>query len=225
MRPTLLLRSAAAPNYAKSLEYATNLVRRGDSDAIWPSHFYPSSIKPAYLALRALNIELATIDDDVSNPMVGRIRYQWWKDALKGTLEVCHLRDNASQLLYTKGFPNTTLYSASAAAPSCLPFTRITAATLSTVILPLHPTDFCTRVPLSQSFFLDLAGFGRLLCWNPSQFALFTPTSDCSASIYRKIATRSAIRTYWIGAHASQRLRFVLWELRWWRIISRAQGT
>ncbi|ORY85986.1 Squalene/phytoene synthase [Leucosporidium creatinivorum] len=91
MRPSSLLRSAAAAgdahSYAKSLSYATTLVRKFDSDAIYPSHFYPAASRPAYLALKAFNVELATIDDNVSNPMVGRMRYQWWRDAVKGVFE------------------------------------------------------------------------------------------------------------------------------------------
>lgn len=100
MRPTSLLRSAAsaAPTPAKQLEYATGLVRKFDSDAIYPSHFYPASVRPAYLALRAFNIELATIDDNVSNPMVGRMRYQWWRDAVKGIFEVRALARHRLQL-------------------------------------------------------------------------------------------------------------------------------
>jgi NADH dehydrogenase [ubiquinone] 1 alpha subcomplex assembly factor 6 len=92
MRPTSLLSSSStAPlpgSLQKSLAYATQLVRSSDADAIYPSYFYPSHVRPAYLALRAFNVELATIDDQVSNPMVGRMRYQWWRDAVKGAFEV-----------------------------------------------------------------------------------------------------------------------------------------
>ncbi|GAA5956967.1 hypothetical protein JCM8115_003878 [Rhodotorula mucilaginosa] len=89
MRSTSLLRQAAAqapsPDaYAKSLAYATDLVRRTDHEAIFASHFYPGDVRPAYLALRALNAELAGLPDQVSNQLVGRMRFQWWKDAIKG---------------------------------------------------------------------------------------------------------------------------------------------
>ncbi|GAA5862006.1 hypothetical protein JCM3774_006138 [Rhodotorula dairenensis] len=89
MRTTSLLRQAAgqatAPDaYAKSLAYATDLVRRTDHEAIYASYFYPADVRPAYLALRALNAELAGLPDQVSNQLVGRMRFQWWKDAVKG---------------------------------------------------------------------------------------------------------------------------------------------
>ena len=93
MRSTSLLRQAAAqataPDaYAKSLAYATDLVRRTDHEAIYASHFYPGDVRPAYLALRALNAELAGLPDQVSHQLVGRMRFQWWKDAIKGLYDV-----------------------------------------------------------------------------------------------------------------------------------------
>ncbi|KAK4048444.1 hypothetical protein OIV83_004790 [Microbotryomycetes sp. JL201] len=75
--------SGSAPSVAKSVDYCTQLVRASDKDNLWPVYFYPQHSRPAYLALRAFNVELATIDDNVSNPMVGRMRYQWWRDSIK----------------------------------------------------------------------------------------------------------------------------------------------
>ncbi|GJN93871.1 hypothetical protein Rhopal_006930-T1 [Rhodotorula paludigena] len=92
MRATSLLRQAARPvsnadTYAKSLAYAGDLVRRTDHEAIWASYFYPSPVQPAYLALRAFNAEIAALPDQVSNQLVGRMRFQWWRDAIKGLYE------------------------------------------------------------------------------------------------------------------------------------------
>lgn len=87
MRPTQLLRSTPKA-VVTPLQYATSAVRLSDSDSFYPSFFYTSSSRPAYLAIKALNIELASIDDNVSNPVVGRMRYQWWRDAIKGAFEV-----------------------------------------------------------------------------------------------------------------------------------------
>lgn len=93
MRSTSLLRQAATQAittdaHVKSLAYATDLVRRTDHEAIYASYFYPSQVRPAYLALRALNAELAGLPDQVSNQLVGRMRFQWWKDAIKGLYDV-----------------------------------------------------------------------------------------------------------------------------------------
>lgn len=96
MRATRLLRRSAssaspgsnADQYAKSLAYASNLVRRQDHEGVWASYFYPQQLQPAYWALRAFNVELAALPDQVSNQMIGRMRFQWWKDAVKGLYEV-----------------------------------------------------------------------------------------------------------------------------------------
>lgn len=92
MRATALLRQSLSPRtpegYAKSLAYAEAQVRKFDAEAIYASYFYPQHLRPAYLALRAFNVELAGLPDQVSNQMMGRIRYQWWKDAIKGVYEV-----------------------------------------------------------------------------------------------------------------------------------------
>ncbi|BGP51495.1 hypothetical protein JCM10450v2_007441 [Rhodotorula kratochvilovae] len=92
MRASSLLRTAASPGsgaeaYAKSLAYAQGVVRRADHEAVWASYFYPPQLQPAYFALRAFNAELAGLPDQVSNQMIGRMRFQWWKDAVKGLYE------------------------------------------------------------------------------------------------------------------------------------------
>ncbi|KAM0745849.1 hypothetical protein T439DRAFT_330304 [Meredithblackwellia eburnea MCA 4105] len=71
----------------KSLSYAQTLLRRSDNDALWPLYFFPHHVRPAYLAIRALNVELSTINEQVSNAMVGRMRFQWWRDAIKAAYE------------------------------------------------------------------------------------------------------------------------------------------
>mmetsp|Transcript_42718 Transcript_42718/g.69276 ORF Transcript_42718/g.69276 Transcript_42718/m.69276 type:complete len:151 (+) Transcript_42718:264-716(+) len=43
----------------------------------------PTAARPAFYALRAFNIELASVRDSVrKTPSVGRLRIQWWRDAL-----------------------------------------------------------------------------------------------------------------------------------------------
>jgi phytoene/squalene synthetase len=99
MRLTKALQGAAtssSPTYKAGLTYATSLVRRADHEAIYASYFYPAVARPAYLALRALNVELAGVPDQVSNQVVGRMRFQWWKDGLKGVFEVSLLPFTAS---------------------------------------------------------------------------------------------------------------------------------
>jgi phytoene synthase len=44
--------------------------------------FAPAARRPALLALYGLNLEIAKTREVVSNPILGQIRLQWWRDAL-----------------------------------------------------------------------------------------------------------------------------------------------
>lgn len=63
------------------------LVREGDRDRYLAALFAPEAKRPALLALAAFNIELSRIAELVSEPMLGEIRLQWWRDALAGQSE------------------------------------------------------------------------------------------------------------------------------------------
>lgn len=106
MRATRFLRQPVASNSAyapinvqKAVAYATSLLRKSDADAFWPSFWVPASARPAYLAIRALNVELASVDEQVSNPVVGRLRYQWWREAVKSAFDSKPLPHPLIQLL------------------------------------------------------------------------------------------------------------------------------
>jgi NADH dehydrogenase [ubiquinone] 1 alpha subcomplex assembly factor 6 len=59
--------------------------RKFDSPSYTLQTFIPPSTRDAYLSIRALNIELARIPDLVSNPTVGALRMQFWRDNLTRT--------------------------------------------------------------------------------------------------------------------------------------------
>ncbi|KAH8672714.1 Squalene/phytoene synthase [Tricladium varicosporioides] len=65
--------------------YCSNLVKKFDSPSYTLQSFIPPSSTDAYLSIRALNIELARIPDVVSNPTVGALRMQFWRDNLTRT--------------------------------------------------------------------------------------------------------------------------------------------
>jgi phytoene/squalene synthetase len=44
----------------------------------------PASVRPALWALYAFNYEIAKVRETVSDPTLGLIRLQWWRDALEG---------------------------------------------------------------------------------------------------------------------------------------------
>ncbi|EUC60238.1 squalene/phytoene synthase [Rhizoctonia solani AG-3 Rhs1AP] len=63
--------------------YCRELVRKHDYEAYLCSYFYPRAVQPGYFALRAFNIELAMIRETVSRPIIGKMRMQFWRDAIK----------------------------------------------------------------------------------------------------------------------------------------------
>ncbi|RDW88716.1 hypothetical protein BP6252_00748 [Coleophoma cylindrospora] len=69
-----------------------------------PSHvlqaFIPPSSRDAYLAIRALNIELARIPDVVSNPTVGALRMQFWRDNITRTFASTPPKEPVAILLH-----------------------------------------------------------------------------------------------------------------------------
>ncbi|TGO43432.1 hypothetical protein BHYA_0001g00620 [Botrytis hyacinthi] len=65
--------------------YCSNLIQKFDSPSYTLQTFIPPSTRDAYLSIRALNIELARIPDIVSNPTVGALRMQFWRDNLNRT--------------------------------------------------------------------------------------------------------------------------------------------
>lgn len=65
-------------------EYCADQVRRFDHDRWLTALFAPAPHRPALLALYAFNIEVARTAEQVSEPMLGEIRLQWWRESLEG---------------------------------------------------------------------------------------------------------------------------------------------
>jgi NADH dehydrogenase [ubiquinone] 1 alpha subcomplex assembly factor 6 len=58
------------------------LVRRHDHDRFLVSLFMPAERRDAVWALLAFNLEIARVREAVSQPIIGQIRLQWWRDAI-----------------------------------------------------------------------------------------------------------------------------------------------
>jgi phytoene synthase len=58
------------------------IAREGDPDRYLSALFAPADDRDALVALYAFNAELARIAEYVSEPGLGEIRLQWWRDAL-----------------------------------------------------------------------------------------------------------------------------------------------
>lgn len=64
--------------------YCFDLVKRHDYESFLSGLLVPKKYRGVYFALRAFNVEIATIKDQVprSQFQAGRIRFQFWKDVL-----------------------------------------------------------------------------------------------------------------------------------------------
>jgi phytoene synthase len=62
-------------------------VREHDPDRFLTCLFAPTDRREALFALYAFNIELARIREIVTEPMMGQIRLQWWREALADLYE------------------------------------------------------------------------------------------------------------------------------------------
>ena len=110
--------------------YCQDMVEEEDHRRYLSLLFAPAHARPALFALYAFNLELAKTRDSVSEPMIGEIRLQWWREALDGivdgqvrdhpvvtaladTADVQHLRSDLMQMidarthdLYDEGLEN-----------------------------------------------------------------------------------------------------------------------
>src|ERR1700682_4932813 len=65
--------------------YCEGLLRRDDRDSWLASLFVPPELRRHTHALYAFSLEIARVREIVSEPLLGEIRLQWWRDALDGT--------------------------------------------------------------------------------------------------------------------------------------------
>jgi phytoene synthase len=74
--------SAATP--ADAVTFCANLVRSHDFPHYAATLFAPAAERRALLALYAFNVEIVRVRDQVSQPLPGEIRFQWWTDLFSG---------------------------------------------------------------------------------------------------------------------------------------------
>ncbi|ABS64647.1 putative phytoene synthase [Parvibaculum lavamentivorans DS-1] len=71
---------------AMSVSMKTSLdeVRRYDHDRFLTLLFAPMPQRLSLIALYAFNLEIARVAENVTEPMMGHIRLQWWRETLEG---------------------------------------------------------------------------------------------------------------------------------------------
>jgi NADH dehydrogenase [ubiquinone] 1 alpha subcomplex assembly factor 6 len=63
------------------------LVRRHDRDRFQTALFAPAARREALFALYAFNYEIARVRQSVTEPMLGQIRLQWWRENIAAAFE------------------------------------------------------------------------------------------------------------------------------------------
>ncbi|EKG16526.1 Squalene/phytoene synthase [Macrophomina phaseolina MS6] len=79
--------AASAAELERARAYCANLLRHYDSPSFTLQTFIPPHARDAYLAIRAFNIDVARVADQTSNTTVGRMRMQFWRDAVARALQ------------------------------------------------------------------------------------------------------------------------------------------
>ncbi|KAF5360504.1 hypothetical protein D9756_005022 [Leucocoprinus leucothites] len=75
--------SSSTVGLSDPFEYCTDLVRKHDYESYLISQFWPRDLRGSYFAIKAFSVELATVQDHVSNTTIGKMRMQFWRDAIK----------------------------------------------------------------------------------------------------------------------------------------------
>ena len=67
---------------ATALSYPAEQVKKFDHDRFMTTIFAPAAARENLFALYAFNIEIAKVSEVVTEPLIGRMRLQWWRDTL-----------------------------------------------------------------------------------------------------------------------------------------------
>ena len=67
--------------------YCAERVRTYDYDRYFASIFAPRDVRSDLMALYALNLEIASLHELVSEPILGDMRLEWWRDAVVAIYE------------------------------------------------------------------------------------------------------------------------------------------
>ena len=72
---------------AERLSPVAALVQRHDRDRFQTVLFAPTARREALFALYAFNYEIARVRESVTQPMLGQIRLQWWRESIAAAFE------------------------------------------------------------------------------------------------------------------------------------------
>src|SRR5215831_19928675 len=72
---------------ADRLSSVAALVQRHDRDRYQTVLFAPAAHREALFALYAFNYEIARVRESVTEPILGRMRLQWWRENIAAAFE------------------------------------------------------------------------------------------------------------------------------------------
>ena len=75
---------SSAATSPDTVTFCADLVRNHDFPRYAATLFAPAAERRALLALYAFNVEIVRVRDQVSQPLPGEIRFQWWTDLFSG---------------------------------------------------------------------------------------------------------------------------------------------
>lgn len=86
-------------NIQKTRDYCVETVYKNDYHAYIMGLLFPAQHRNAYFAIRAFNVEIATIKDQIPKTAVqsGRLRFNFWRDILKQIEEKKELPKHINQ--------------------------------------------------------------------------------------------------------------------------------
>ncbi|KAL9946340.1 hypothetical protein ACHAO5_004009, partial [Verticillium nonalfalfae] len=74
-----------AADVDKARKYCQRQLQHSDYDAHLIQRTLPAHVRDAYLALRTLNLELVRLPEVVTNPTIGAMRMQFWRESIDKT--------------------------------------------------------------------------------------------------------------------------------------------
>src|SRR5471032_875599 len=75
---------SSVDRHRDSVGFCAELVRAHDFTRYASTLFVPAAKRRALLAVYAFNVEISRVREQVSQPLPGEIRLQWWTDMLAG---------------------------------------------------------------------------------------------------------------------------------------------
>lgn len=78
-----MVEEATLTQDSNALSYCADQVRRYDPDRFLTALYAPADRRDALMTLYAFNLEIAKVRESVSEPMLGEIRLQWWREAIE----------------------------------------------------------------------------------------------------------------------------------------------